>query len=112
MAALGAGGSATGGSAAVEVTFVVLASTPCAVVTSIPATGAGLVLIPVGNAWNWTRVLGDIRVDVDRPTDLAAVPARLTVELDEWLAALPYAKAGTADGFYCKAGRFTCCTAP
>jgi hypothetical protein len=33
---------------------------------------------------------------VDRPTDLAAVPARLTVELDEWLAALPYAKAGTA----------------
>jgi hypothetical protein len=61
-----------------------------------PGNGAGLVLIPVGNAWNWTRVLGDIRVDVDRPTDLAAVLARLTVELDEWLAALPYAKAGTA----------------
>jgi hypothetical protein len=83
-----------GGSAAVEVlgAVVVFVSTPGAVSTSILAVAVELNL--VGVAWDCNRVDGDNRVDVT-PRDLAAGPPRLTAELDEWLAALPNAKAGT-----------------
>ena len=61
-------GSAAGGSATAEVVvpFVVIAGAPSAVVTSILANGAGLVM---------DRAPGDTRVDAG-PKDLAKAPMR------------------------------------
>jgi len=98
--ALAAGGSAAGGSAAVEVLgrAVILVSIPGAVSTSIFAEEVELNL--VSDTWELNRVTGDTRVDVS-PTDLPGPPTRPTAELDEreldeWpTEPPPWAKAGT-----------------